>query len=175
MMGAAQIRAARALLGISQRELSKIADVAISTVKRIELAAEITGSARTLWKLQSALENAGEPFDMHDFRSRIWGQPFEAAKGVRPTRLYDLRSTLASNALAAGITTRAGTDHGHVRREDRGALRRPDRYSTRRHPRPPRRVWVMNGARTESGVAGSGYSMRLAGVAQLVERRLPKP
>jgi transcriptional regulator with XRE-family HTH domain len=62
MMGAAQIRAARALLGISQRELSKIADVAVSTVKRIELAAEITGSARTLWKLQSALENAGVAF-----------------------------------------------------------------------------------------------------------------
>jgi predicted transcriptional regulator len=62
MMGAAQIRAARALLGISQRELSKIADVAVSTVKRIEVAAEITGSARTLWKLQSALENAGVAF-----------------------------------------------------------------------------------------------------------------
>ena len=59
MIGAAQIRAARALLGISQRELSKIAEVAISTVKRIELSAEITGAAQTLWKIQTALEKAG--------------------------------------------------------------------------------------------------------------------
>jgi transcriptional regulator with XRE-family HTH domain len=62
MIGAAQIRAARALLGISQRELSKIAEVAISTVKRLELAEDITGSARTLWKIQTALEAAGVEF-----------------------------------------------------------------------------------------------------------------
>jgi transcriptional regulator with XRE-family HTH domain len=62
MIGAAQIRAARALLGIGQRELSRIAEVAISTVKRIELAREITGSAQTLWKLQTALEKAGVDF-----------------------------------------------------------------------------------------------------------------
>jgi len=62
MIGAVQIRAARALLGIGQRELSEIAEVAISTVKRLELALEITGSARTLWKLQMALEKAGVVF-----------------------------------------------------------------------------------------------------------------
>ena len=62
MIGAAQIRAARALLGINQRELSKIAEVATSTLKRIELAEEPTGSARTLWKLQTALEKAGVEF-----------------------------------------------------------------------------------------------------------------
>jgi transcriptional regulator with XRE-family HTH domain len=62
MIGAAQIRAARALLGIGQRELSKIAELAISTVKRIELAGDVTGSARTLWKLQTALEKAGVEF-----------------------------------------------------------------------------------------------------------------
>jgi transcriptional regulator with XRE-family HTH domain len=66
MIGAAQIRAARALLGINQRELSKIAEVATSTLKRIELAEEITGSARTLWKLQTALEKAGVEFIPED-------------------------------------------------------------------------------------------------------------
>jgi transcriptional regulator with XRE-family HTH domain len=59
---AAQIKAARALLGISQLELSALADVGINTVKRIELSEEITGSARTLWKLQTALEKAGVAF-----------------------------------------------------------------------------------------------------------------
>jgi hypothetical protein len=36
-------------------------------------------------------------------------------------------------------------------------------------------VWGMNGARTERQFSENGYPMRLAGVAQLVERRLPKP
>ena len=36
MISAAQIKAARALLGMDQRELSNSAEVAISTVKRIE-------------------------------------------------------------------------------------------------------------------------------------------
>jgi transcriptional regulator with XRE-family HTH domain len=62
MIGAAQIRAARSLLGIGQLELSKIADVGISTVKRLELTEEISGSARTLWKIQVALEKAGVEF-----------------------------------------------------------------------------------------------------------------
>jgi transcriptional regulator with XRE-family HTH domain len=62
MIGAPEIKAARALLGINQLELSQMADVAVSTVKRLELAADITGSARTLWKLQTALERAGVEF-----------------------------------------------------------------------------------------------------------------
>ena len=62
MISAAQIKAARALLSIDQRELSNSADVAISTVKRIELAEELTGSVRTLWKIQTALERAGVEF-----------------------------------------------------------------------------------------------------------------
>ena len=58
----AQIRAARSLIGISQNELSEMADVGISTIKRIELATEVSGSARTLVKIQSALEKAGIEF-----------------------------------------------------------------------------------------------------------------
>ncbi len=52
----------RSLIGISQNELSEMADVGISTIKRIELAPEVSGSARTLLKLQSALEQAGIEF-----------------------------------------------------------------------------------------------------------------
>jgi hypothetical protein len=59
---AAQIRAARGLLGLSQTKLSVLADVGIATVKRLELATEITASARTLIKIQSALEKAGVVF-----------------------------------------------------------------------------------------------------------------
>ena len=62
MIEAAQIKAARALLGLSQLALSELAGVGINTVKRIELTDEITGSARTLWKIQTALEAAGVEF-----------------------------------------------------------------------------------------------------------------
>ena len=50
------------MLGISQVELSKLANVAIASIKRIEAAAEVSGSARTMWKIQTALESAGIEF-----------------------------------------------------------------------------------------------------------------
>ena len=62
MIEAAQIKAARALLGIGQVELSELAGVGLTTLKRLELSDEITGSARTLWKIQTALEAAGVEF-----------------------------------------------------------------------------------------------------------------
>ena len=62
MIRPAQIRAARSLLGISQNQLSEMADVGISTIKRIELAPEVSGSARTLLKLEEALERGGVEF-----------------------------------------------------------------------------------------------------------------
>jgi transcriptional regulator with XRE-family HTH domain len=62
MIVPAQIKAARALLGLGQQELSELADVGISTLKRIELATDFSGAARTLWKIQTALETAGVEF-----------------------------------------------------------------------------------------------------------------
>ena len=50
------------MLGWGQAELSKLAGVGLTTLKRIELSDEITGSARTLWKIQIALEEAGVEF-----------------------------------------------------------------------------------------------------------------
>ena len=62
MIDAAQIRAARALLDISQAQLSKLASVSATTIKRLEAASEVRGAAETLWKLQTALEKAGVEF-----------------------------------------------------------------------------------------------------------------
>lgn len=46
----------------------------------------------------------GGPFDLANFRRREWAPAIEAS-GVRtPARIYDLRSTFASNALAAGVS-----------------------------------------------------------------------
>ncbi len=63
----------------------------------------------------------GGPFDLPNFRRREWGPAIDSAGIAKPARVYDLRSTFASNALAAGITVlRARPDHGHERRDDRG-------------------------------------------------------
>jgi predicted transcriptional regulator len=83
MIDAAQIRAARALLDVSQAELSKLASVSATTIKRLEAAPEIRGAAETLWKIQTALEKAGVEFipaDEHKgpgvrLRSRVATKP----------------------------------------------------------------------------------------------------
>ena len=46
----------------------------------------------------------GGPFDVHNFRRREWGPAIESAGIARPARLYDMRSTFISNALARGLT-----------------------------------------------------------------------
>jgi len=62
MINAGQIKAARALLGVSQMQLSEMACMSVATVKRVEAAPKIRGAAETLWKLQTALEKAGVVF-----------------------------------------------------------------------------------------------------------------
>jgi transcriptional regulator with XRE-family HTH domain len=62
MIRGSQIRAARALLGIGQQELSTLAHVGINTVKRLEQSTELAGSVRTRWQIQKALEAAGVEF-----------------------------------------------------------------------------------------------------------------
>jgi integrase len=46
----------------------------------------------------------GGVFDLHNFRRRQWAPAIEAAGIAKPARIYDLRSTFASNALAAGVS-----------------------------------------------------------------------
>jgi integrase len=47
---------------------------------------------------------SGAVLHLDNFRGREWGPAIEAAGVQRPARIYDLRSTFASNALAAGIS-----------------------------------------------------------------------
>jgi integrase len=46
----------------------------------------------------------GGVFDLHNFRRCQWNPAIEAAGIAKPARIYDLRSTFASNALAAGVS-----------------------------------------------------------------------
>jgi integrase len=46
----------------------------------------------------------GGTLNLNNFRRRVWAPAVEAAGIAKPARIYDLRSTFASNALAAGVT-----------------------------------------------------------------------
>ena len=60
MITAAQLRAARALLGIDQRELAKLSGLSLPTIQRMEASdGVIRGNVDSLMKLVAALEAGG--------------------------------------------------------------------------------------------------------------------
>jgi predicted transcriptional regulator len=60
MLTAPQLRAARALLGIDQRELSRLSDVSLATIQRMEASeGNVRGVIDSLMKIVAALEAAG--------------------------------------------------------------------------------------------------------------------
>lgn len=60
MITAAQIRAARALLGLDQRRLAEAAGLSLPTIQRMEGSdGQVRGNVESLVKLVEALERAG--------------------------------------------------------------------------------------------------------------------
>jgi transcriptional regulator with XRE-family HTH domain len=60
MITAAQMRAARALLGIDQRQLAEMAGVSLPTIQRMEASeGNVRGVVDTLTKVVEALDRAG--------------------------------------------------------------------------------------------------------------------
>jgi integrase len=47
---------------------------------------------------------SGAHLDLDNFRRREWSPAIDASGVEAPARIYDLRSTFASNALAGGVT-----------------------------------------------------------------------
>lgn len=81
MLNPLQIRAARAMLGMSQKDLAQRSDVGLATLKRIEAAGlEFSGTARTLVRIQRTLEVAGVVF---------LDQTLTAGPGVRMSQPID--------------------------------------------------------------------------------------
>jgi len=67
MLEPAQVRAARALLGWRQEDLSNAAGVGTATIQRIEKSQHpITGYISTLVRIQAAFEHAGVLFTDED-------------------------------------------------------------------------------------------------------------
>ncbi|MET3755002.1 transcriptional regulator with XRE-family HTH domain [Rhizobium binae] len=57
---AAQMRAARAILGIDQRQLAELTGISVPTIQRMEASADVVrGNVDTLMRLLAALDSAG--------------------------------------------------------------------------------------------------------------------
>jgi predicted transcriptional regulator len=60
MITASQLRAARALLGVDQRQLAELADVSLPTIQRMEASdGMVRGNVDSLMKLIAVLDSAG--------------------------------------------------------------------------------------------------------------------
>jgi len=60
MITGAQLKAARALLGINQRQLAEISDLSLPTIQRMESSDDVVrGNVDSLVKVVEAIENAG--------------------------------------------------------------------------------------------------------------------
>ena len=60
MISSAQMRAARALLGIDQKRLAELAEVSLPTIQRMEASGgTVRGTVETLTKVVGAIESAG--------------------------------------------------------------------------------------------------------------------
>ena len=60
MITSSQLRAARALLGLDQRQLAEIVDLSLPTIQRMEVSDDvIRGNVGSLTKLVTALKKAG--------------------------------------------------------------------------------------------------------------------
>ncbi len=60
MISGSQMRAARALLGIDQRELAALSDLSVPTIQRMEASkGPVRGTVESLTKVVDALERSG--------------------------------------------------------------------------------------------------------------------
>jgi len=79
VISAAQLRAARALLGIDQRKLAELCDLSVPTIQRMEASdGVIRGNVDSLTKLVNALATAG---------IELIGEGTASADGGRGVRL----------------------------------------------------------------------------------------
>jgi transcriptional regulator with XRE-family HTH domain len=93
MITAHQLRAARALLNIDQRQTADLAGLSVPTIQRMEASEEmIRGNVDSLMKLVSALEAAG---------LELIADGAASASGGRGVRLKSAEGSPASRLAAA--------------------------------------------------------------------------
>lgn len=86
MITAAQMRAARALLGIDQKQLAELADVSLPTIQRMEASdGTVRGIIDTLTKVVEALNRAGIELIAEGQRSEGGGRGVRLRETSRPS------------------------------------------------------------------------------------------
>jgi transcriptional regulator with XRE-family HTH domain len=90
-----QLRAARALLGIVQRQLAELSGLSVPTIQRMEASSSgvIRGNVDSLMKLVSALNAAG---------IELIAEGAVSASGGRGVRLHAMPTTHAADIRSAG-------------------------------------------------------------------------
>jgi transcriptional regulator with XRE-family HTH domain len=92
MITAAQLRAARALLGIDQRELASQCGLSVPTIQRMEASdGVIRGNVDSLMKLVAALDSAG---------IELIGEGSVSQSGGRGVRLKVMGAAAAARPVA---------------------------------------------------------------------------
>jgi hypothetical protein len=64
----------------------------------------VTERLLTTCKVAEVGSNEPGPFDVANFRRRVWAPAIDSAGIAQRARIYDLRSMFISNALANGLT-----------------------------------------------------------------------
>ncbi len=95
-MTSAQLRAARAMLGIDQKDLAELSGVSIATIQRMESSeGNVRGVVESLTRVVEALNRAGIELLDENQRSERGG------RGVR-LKVQDVHLMMPENSLAPG-------------------------------------------------------------------------
>jgi transcriptional regulator with XRE-family HTH domain len=101
LITATQLRAARALLSIDQRDLAASSGLSVPTIQRMESSdGVIRGNVDSLTKLVAALEDAGIELINDGATSQVGGRGVRLKQHVGRPKAYRVRS---ARATAGGI------------------------------------------------------------------------
>lgn len=113
MITSQQIRAARALLGIDQKQLAKLCNVSLPTIQRMEASdGQVRGVVDTLVKVITALEAAG---------IELLGENAPSAGVGRGVRLRETSAGRAPGKVLTLLFDRAATPPAHTEGGDDAA------------------------------------------------------
>jgi len=88
MITASQLRAARALLNIDQRQMAELSDLSVPTIQRMEASdGVVRGNVDSLMKLVSALDGAGIELINPGVPSTAGGRGVRLREHVTPSKV----------------------------------------------------------------------------------------
>ena len=101
MITANQLRAARALLNIDQRQIAELAGLSVPTIQRMEASdGVVRGNVDSLMKLVSALENAGIELINPGVLSSTGGRGVRLREHVAKPKIKTVRQPKLSSTRA---------------------------------------------------------------------------